>query len=73
MNLHTKGPVLYPGAIELHIRRRVYDIPEYSFFADDSEIILGLWCVGELVGVYVGKEMAWYRLLALIQKVSNSE
>lgn len=55
MNLHAKVRVLYPGAIELHIRRRVYDI-QSVLCAEDSEIILGVWCAGEeLVGVFVGR------------------
>ena len=59
MNLHAKVRVLYPGPIELHIRRRVYDI-QSVLCAEDSEIILGVWCAGEeLVGVFVGTEMLW--------------
>lgn len=60
VNLRAKVLVLYPDAIELHIRR-VYDI-QSVLFAEDSEIILGLynWSEGEkLVGVHVGKEMVW--------------
>ena len=56
--LRAKLLVLYPDAIELHIRR-VYDT-QSVLFAEDSEIILGLWSEGEkLVGVHMGKEMVW--------------
>lgn len=58
VNLRAKVLVLYPDTIELHIRR-VYDI-QSVLFAEDSEIILGLWSEGEkLVGVHLGKEMVW--------------
>ena len=58
VNSRAKVLVLYPDAIELHIRR-VYDI-QSVLFAEDSEIILGLWSEGEeVVGVHVGKEMVW--------------
>lgn len=50
--------VLYPDAIELHIPR-VYDI-QSVLFAEDSEIILGLWNEGEeLVGVHIWVKK-WY-------------
>lgn len=56
VNLRAKVSGLYPDAIELY-KRRVYGI-QSVLFAEDSEIMLGLWSEGEkLVGVHVG--MVW--------------